>query len=191
MRCLACHKLSWQTFCKPCQDKLLQPSISKRKIGSLEVYSFFKYKNIEDLLLTKHTSQGYIIYRALAKQTFRPFIKNFITEDSRPIYIIGVDESVKNGYSHVSLLTKELNYRESKTLYYRLIATNPIKYAGKNLQFRLENPRNFQYRGEKDIEVILVDDIITTGTTLQEASRVLQQNQVKVLFALTLADAKG
>jgi len=190
MRCLSCHELSWQTFCKRCQDKFLKPSISKRQIGSLDVYSFFKYQNIEDLLLTKHTPQGYIIYRALAKQTFRPFIKRFIKEDNREIYIVGIDESIKNGYSHVSLLTHQLEYQNSKILYAKLMATNPVKYAGKNLQFRLENPRNFRYSGLQNIEVILVDDIITTGTTLLEASRVLQQNRVKVLFALTLADAK-
>lgn len=191
MRCLSCHKLSWQTFCRQCQDKLLKPSISKRKIGSLEVYSFFKYQNIEDLLLTKHTPQGYIVYRALAKQTFKPFIKNFIKEDNREIYIVGIDENIKSGYSHVSLLTQQLEYKNSKVLYAKLMATNPINYAGKNLQFRIENPRDFIYTGLQNIEVILVDDIITTGTTLQEASRILQQNRVKVLFALTLADAKA
>jgi competence protein ComFC len=157
----------------------------------LEVYSFFKYRNIEDLLLTKHTSQGYIVYRALAKQTFRPFIKNFTQEDNREVYIIGVDENVKSGYSHVSLLTRELVYKNAKVLYAKLMATNLVNYAGKDLQFRLENPRNFEYSGVSDIEVILVDDIVTTGTTLQEAKRVLEKNRVKVLFALTLADAKG
>ena len=191
MRCLACHKLSWQTFCSSCQNRLLQPSITKRKIGSLEVYSFFKYQNIEDLLLTKHTPQGYIVYRALAKQTFRVFIRNFIKEDSREVYIVGIDESIKSGYSHVALLTQQSDYKNTKVLYAKLMATNPVKYAGKGLQFRLENPRKFRYTGKKDIEVILVDDIITTGTTLLEASRVLKQNRVKVLFALTLADAKG
>nr|WP_223157496.1 phosphoribosyltransferase family protein [Sulfurovum sp. bin170] len=185
---MSCHKLSWQTFCKLCQNKLLKPSISKRKIGSLEVYSFFKYQNIEDLLLTKHTPQGYIVYRALAKQSFRPFIKNFIKEDSRVVYIVGVDENVKSGYSHVSLLTEQLSYKNSKVLYSKLMATNLVNYAGKDLQFRLENPRDFQYTGLEDIEVILVDDIITTGTTLQEAKRVLEKNRVKVLFALTLAN---
>jgi competence protein ComFC len=111
MRCISCHKLSLNTFCSQCQIKLLKPSITKRKIGSLEVYSFFKYQNIEDLLLTKHTSQGFIIYKALAKITFRPFIKNFISNNSQKIYIIGVDEVVKNGYSHVALLTHQMRYK--------------------------------------------------------------------------------
>jgi len=190
MRCISCHKLSWNTFCSRCQIKLLKPSISKRKVGSLEVYSFFKYQNIEDLLLTKHTPQGFIIYKALAKMTFRPFIQNFISNDSREIYIIGVDEVVKNGYSHVALLTHQMRYQNVKVLHSKLIAQNRIKYAGKRLEYRLSNPREFMYSGVSNIEAILVDDIVTTGLTLQEAKRVLSKNGVVILFALTLADAK-
>jgi len=191
VRCISCHKLSWNTFCSRCQIKLLKPSITKRKVGSLEVYSFFKYQHIEDLLLTKHTSQGFILYKALAKMVFRPFIRNFIYNDSRKVYIIGIDEVVKNGYSHVALLTHQMRYRKVEILHSKLIAQNPIKYAGKTLEFRLSNPRDFVYSGVPNIEVILVDDIITTGLTLQEAKRVLEQSGVVVLFALTLADAKA
>ena len=38
--------------------------------------------------------------------------------------------------------------------------------------------------------VILVDDIVTTGTTILEARDTLQKAGVDVLFALVLADAK-
>jgi competence protein ComFC len=40
------------------------------------------------------------------------------------------------------------------------------------------------------VHAILVDDIITTGITLQEAQKVLMQHGVNVLFALTLADVE-
>jgi len=191
MRCLSCHKLTLDTFCKRCKEKLLKPSVSKRKFGTLDVYSFFKYQNIEDLLLTKHTPQGYIVYRSLAKQTFRPFIQKFLQEDSRKVYIIGVDEVVKSGYSHVSLLTHEMSHKRSEVLYAKLISTNSVTYAGKSLQYRLENPRRFQYSGLLNINAILVDDIVTTGITLQEAKKILIESGVNVLFAITLADAKA
>jgi len=189
MRCLSCHKLSVQTFCKRCQQRLLQPSISKRTIGSLDVYSFFKYQNIEDLLLTKHTPQGFIIYKALAKMTFSPFIKKFLEEDNRLIYVIGIDEHIKSGYSHVALLTDAMSAKNSKILHAQLMATNQVNYSGKSLDYRLNNPREFNYSGIKDIEVILVDDIVTTGTTLKEATYILKKEGITVLFSLTLADA--
>ena len=173
-----------------CQTNLLKPSITKRTFGSLEVYSFFNYQHIEDLLLTKHTPQGYPLYRALAKLSFRPFIQNFIKSGIREVYVIGIDENVKSGYSHVALLTHEMQHRQVYVEHAKLMATNSVNYSGKPLQFRLENPREFIYRGKKDIEAILVDDIVTTGTTLKEAEQVLKQSGVEVLFALTLASVR-
>ncbi len=187
MRCLSCHKLSFQTFCKTCQANLLQPSVSKRVVGTLAVYSFFKYQHIEDLLFTKHTPQGFQVFKALAKLSFKPFMKKFIQEDARTIYVLGIDENVKSGYAHVALLTHEMKMKNVKVQHAKLMARNKVNYSGKKLQFRLENPRDFVYTGKKGIEVILVDDILTTGTTLIEATSVLRQSGVKVLFALTLA----
>jgi competence protein ComFC len=65
-----------------------------------------------------------------------------------------------------------------------------VNYSGKTLQFRLDHPRDFLYTGKSNTDVILVDDIITTGITLQEAQKVLMDHGVNVLFALTLADVE-
>jgi len=187
MRCLSCHRFTINRFCQECRKRLLTPSISKQKFNKFEIYSFFKYQEIEDLLLTKHTPLGFIVYKALAKITFKPFIKKFIKNYNSSIYIIGVDEIVINGYSHVALLTHQMKMANVKVLHNSLIAQNKIKYSGKSLEFRLKNPRKFIYSGLTNIDVILVDDIITTGTTLKEAKRVLEKNRVNTLFALTLA----
>lgn len=190
MRCLSCHKLSIHTFCKLCKDKLLKPSVTKRDINFLEVYSFFKYQHIEDLLLTKHTPQGFNVYKALARLSFKPFVKEFMKNDERDIYVVGIDENVRSGYSHVALLTSEMRHKNVKIQHAKLMATNRVNYSGKSLQFRLENSREFVYTGLKNIEVILVDDIVTTGITLKEAKLVLEKSGVEVLFALTLADVE-
>jgi len=190
MRCLSCHRLSIATFCTKCQERLLKPTVTKRTLNGLEVYSFFKYQNIQDLLLTKHTPQGFKVYKALAKLSFKLFIKNFMKNNGSKIYIVGVDESVKSGYSHVALLTHEMREQNVTVLPAKLMSKNRVNYSGKSFQYRLENPRAFEYSGAKNVEVILVDDIITTGTTLKEAREVLVQNGVEVLFALTLADVE-
>ena len=190
MRCLSCHKLSIATFCQKCQERLLKPTVTKRTINGLDVYSFFKYQHIQDLLLTKHTPQGFKVYKALAKLSFRPFIKNFIKNDPREIYIVGIDENIKFGYSHVALLTHEMLHTNVNILHGNLMARNKVNYSGKKLQYRLENPRDFLYSGVRNIEVILVDDIITTGTTLNEAKQILEKSGVEILFALTLADVE-
>lgn len=190
MRCLSCHKLSFNTFCQTCQTNLLKPHVTKRVVGTLEVYSFFNYQHIEDLLLTKHTPQGFKLYKALAKLSFKPFMKKFMQETNERVYVVGIDEDVKSGYAHVALLTHEMKMKNVKVQHAKLMAQNKVNYSGKKLQFRLENPRDFVYSGKKGVEVILVDDIITTGTTLIEAASLLRKSGVKVLFGLTLASVE-
>ncbi|CAA6821764.1 MAG: Phosphoribosyltransferase [uncultured Sulfurovum sp.] len=188
MRCYICTHLSVSILCKKCQKHFLTTHMQTRTIGTLDVISFYSYNSIEALLHTKHKPEGYRIYKALANITMKPFIEEFIESDDRDIYILGIDEHVKSGYSHVSVLCKSMKTLHSHPLHSKLMAQNRVNYSGKSLQYRMENPRNFKYTGKQNIDVILVDDIITTGITLQEAQSVLQQNGVNVLFALTLAN---
>lgn len=190
MRCYACSKLSFKIICKTCIDQLFTVNMSTRKVGTLDVISFYKYSALESLLHSKHKPEGYRIYKTLAQMTMKPFIKEFVESDERDIYIVGIDEYVRSGYAHVALLSRAMKTKSSFPLHSSLMAQNRVNYSGKSLQFRLENPRDFVYKGKSNIDVILVDDIITTGITLQEAQNVLIQNGVNVLFALTLADVE-
>ncbi len=80
--------------------------------------------------------------------------------------------------------------KKDKKFFSTLHASSDVKYAGKSLEFRLNNPRNFKYTGPKNIDVVLVDDIVTTGSTLKEAKEVLKNHNVNVLFSLVLADLR-
>jgi len=191
VRCFSCHRFSFKTICTDCRERLFAPTITKRTVGSLEVISFYRYSTIESLLLHKHKPEGYRIFGDLAEVTLKPFIENFVHEDPEPIGIIGIDETIKNGYSHVACMTQYMKTSFSSPLHASLLSRNSVNYAGKTLQYRLDHPRDFRYRGPQGIDVILVDDIITTGITLQEAQSTLKQHNVNVLFALTLADARA
>lgn len=190
MRCYSCSKLSFKIICKTCISQLFTSQMSTRKVGTLDVISFFKYSSLETLLHSKHKPEGYRIYKALAQMTMKPFIEEFVESDERDIYIVGIDEYVKSGYAHVALLSRAMKTKTSFPLHSSLMAQNRVNYSGKSLQFRLENQRDFVYKGKSNIDVILVDDIITTGITLQEAQKVLISHGVNVLFALTLADVE-
>lgn len=190
MRCFSCSKLSFYVVCKKCQETLFVPTIQTRTVGTLDVISFFRYATLESLLHTKHKPEGYRVYKKLGKLFFRPFIKEFVENDEGEVYIVGVDEVVKNGYSHVAQLTHAMKYKEAKPLHAVLLARKRVNYSGKSLQYRLAHPRDFVYTGKSNVDVILVDDIMTTGITLQEAQKVLRAHGVNVLFALTLADVE-
>lgn len=190
MRCFSCSTLSLKIICQICETQLFIPTITKRTVGTLEVISFFKYSTLEPLLLTKHKPEGHRIYKALARMTVQPFIKKFVEHSKKEVYIVGIDECVKNGYAHVALLTRAMKMQNVIPLHSVLMAKNKIHYSGKSLEFRLWYSRDFVYKGKRNIDVILVDDIITTGITLQQAYKVLMLSGVNVLFALTLADVE-
>jgi len=190
LRCYTCSRLNLSILCKTCKKKLFRTTLGTRTIGTLDVISFYKYSALESLLLSKHKPEGYRIYKALSHMTMKPFIKEFSENVDGKVYIVGIDEYVKSGYAHVAVLTHAMKTKNTIPLHGSLMAKNRVNYSGKNLQFRLDNPRNFHYTGKKNIDVILVDDIITTGITLKEAQQVLLKNNVNVLFALTLADVE-
>lgn len=190
MRCLLCESLSLTHICKTCQETFLTPSLYKRKIlNDIEVISFYKYKDIKDLLHTKHTDIGYYIYNILAKNSFAMFTENFDLSSS--VASIGIDDTIDSGYSHTAILNKTLKSKIIQPLYNTLRASNPISYSGKSKEFRLLNPRNFIMNQFEAKEVILVDDIITTGSTLSQAIGLIRANKKEVLFCLTLADASS
>ncbi|MCB4750567.1 MAG: ComF family protein [Sulfurovum sp.] len=177
-----------QAICKTCWKTLFRPDIKTQTVGTLDVISFYRYSTLEPLLLTKHKPEGFRIYKTLGEKLFHPFMQEFVEYDDRDIYIVGIDEDVKSGYSHVAQLTHAMKMKGVTPLYGVLRARNKVNYSGKSLEYRLKNPRDFFYRGKSDIDVILVDDIMTTGITLQEAQKVLHIHGINILFAITLAD---
>ncbi len=188
MKCMMCESLSLTHICNSCQELFLSPSIYKRKIyNNIEVISFYKYSEIKKLLHTKHTDLGYYIYSILAQNSFQKFAQDFNFEN--PITSIAIDDNILNGYSHTALLNRELKSRYIEPLHYKLRANNRVSYSGKSREFRLLNPRDFEFKHFETSELILVDDIVTTGSTLTQAIQTMQENKKEVLFCLTLADA--
>ncbi|MGE4419837.1 MAG: ComF family protein [Sulfurimonas sp.] len=188
MRCLMCENLSLEHICSNCQKTFLTPSLYKRKIlGNIEVISFYKYGEIKNLLHTKHTDLGYYIYNILAKNSFKKFAAEFNYPDI--VAAIAIDDYVKGGYSHTAILNKALKSKNIKPLFNKLRAKNRVTYSGKSKEFRIFNPRFFEINSFKEKEVILVDDIITTGLTFTQAIQTMQKKDHDVLFCLSLADA--
>ncbi len=188
MKCLICENWSFSHICRTCQQNYLTPSLFTRKIlGKIPVHSFYKYSDIETLLHTKHTDLGYYIYTILAKNAMKKFAANF--EYEGPVAALGIDDHSRNGYSHTALLARQLKSKTVTPYYGKLRAQNRESYSGKNYQYRLLHPRNFALKPFKEKEVILVDDILTTGLTLTQAAELLHREGKTVLFCLTLADA--
>ncbi len=120
----------------------------------------------------------------MAKSSVKPFFKSF--DYPNEVNLIPIDD-IPKVYAHTAILAKMGKTKNIKPLFGALHAGNKVQYAGKDLQFRQDNPKDFVLKKIPKKEVILIDDIVTTGTTLLEAKKVLEKNGVKVLFAVTVA----
>lgn len=190
MHCLLCERFSFSHICKQCQKEFLSPALYKRKLpNGVEVFSFYKYEEIKPLLFTKHTEVGFYIFKILAKNSFKRFAKEFHTKER---YVsLAIDDNPKENYSHTAILNNALTTYNIQPLFNKLRANNQVNYSGKTKAFRQANPRNFQVRNFPQTDVILVDDIITTGSTLTEAIEKLQHAGKQIPFCLTLSDVKN
>lgn len=148
MRCFSCEKLSFHTICKRCRQTYLQPSFFKRKLDDdFFVFSFYEYDQIKELLNAKYHPYGDKIYKILADLAFKKFAQNF----QYNIFLQSINIENKNiqDFSHTAILSKALNSSHIQSIYRQLQAQNHIKYAGKSLDFRKNNPRDFLYLGEQ------------------------------------------
>lgn len=189
MRCITCEKISLPLICKKCQKTLLTPNLTKRYLDDdFLVFSFYSYEEIKGLINSKYEIYGHNIYKIICNNSTKLFAKEFTYDGS--IDVIGIDDYPTHEFSQTAMISKSLKSEIFKPKFGVLKAKNRVKYAGQNLEFRKSNPRNFIYSGKKNRQVILVDDIITTGLTLLEAKKVLQSQNCEVLFAITLCNAK-
>lgn len=189
MKCILCESFSLKHICPNCQQLFLQPSLYKQKLSNnLEVFSFYKYEDIKKFLHTKHTDIGYHIFNILAQNSFKQFAAEF--QFPQTVFSLGVDDKPPHGYSHTAILNKALKSRYITPLYSKLRAQNHVNYSGKSKEFRIMNPRDFKMRKFDGENIILVDDIITTGSTLTQATECVKAASKEVLFCLTLASVK-
>ncbi|MBF7043794.1 ComF family protein [Campylobacter volucris] len=189
MRCYNCYKFSLASFCTHCKEELQDYSLGVRKLeGGLKVYYFYHYDDIKHLLHTKHRFYGYFIFHALARLSFAKF-RNFFNPPCF-INVIALDDKTYGDYSHTAILAKYLKTKFIKPMFYTLQAKSQVKYSGKSLHFRKTNKRSYELKKIPKYPVILVDDIVTTGLSLLEAKEILEKNNIEVLFALVLANAK-
>jgi competence protein ComFC len=160
----------------------LKPKI-REKNG---IVSFYDYETVEGIIKYKYHKFGSRVFKLLSYTVLKPFAE-YIKEN---LYILPVDDKIKKGYSHTAIMAASMKTSYLTPLYSVLHSKSDIKYAGKSLEFRLKNPRNFKYTGLRDINVILVDDIATTGLTLKQAEETLQKYGVNVVMRVVFSNLR-
>lgn len=99
----------------------------------------------------------------------------------------------QRGYNQTELIVREIRKRTDIELVTNCLykEKNNVPQSTLNKEDRIENVKNAYIIKNskiiKDKRVIIFDDIYTTGSTVNECSKLLKQNNVKEILVMTIA----
>ena len=186
-RCFRCSKplkREEQEYCKDCRKtRLFDQGIVIFPYGSVLQESLFKLK------YGKRQEYG-SFYGQIAAVYSREIIRNWGVEIIIPIPLHR-KRMEKRGYNQAELIAealgKTLCIPVDSRLMKRKVNTRPQKEL--DYRERKQNMKNaFFLKGENRYRrILLVDDIYTTGSTIEAAAELLKRNGAENVFFLTIA----
>jgi len=198
--CGICDKICKEDLCKKCELKLKK--IQKFKIDNYKDKNFrkhlyiFEYEGIikEKLIKFKFREKAYV-YKAFVNFLIKNkkicrFLKSYDIIIPVPIHY---NRKITRGYNQSALIAKEiakkLNIQYEEKVLLKNVNNNP--QSTKNKQDRKENVIGVYYTKNKEKiynkKVILLDDIYTTGSTVNECSKVIKLAGANVVDVITIA----
>lgn len=201
--CGICNEINKEYICENCKSKLNKYSINKiidcRK--NKQVYYDYQIKILryEDIVRKKIIDYKFneknYLYKTLEKIILNDkkifgFLKRYDIIVSVPMY---KKRKLERGYNQTELIAKELAKDLNLTVSNKTLkkSKDTKKQSTLTKTERIQNIKNaFVITEASNVEnkkVILFDDIITTGSTLNECSRILKKAGAKEVAILTIA----
>ena len=158
--------------------------------------AYFYEKEIRNLILGFKFSNKKYLCDFLSQELINILAKFDVSKLDYVTYVpISIKRYFERGYNQSYLIAKRISQRlDIPIVKYGLIKIKNNKtQSNLNVAQRLTNPKG-AYKVLlksiiKDKNVLLVDDIYTTGSTLNECSKVLKEAGVKTIVAATCAKA--
>lgn len=201
--CGICDKINKKNLCKKCEVKIKKYEINKiedYRNDNLKYFDYqikmFRYENIirEKIIDYKFNEKAYL-YKTFEKMILKTkktysFLKKYDIILYVPMF---KKHKLIRGYNQSELIAQRL----SNVLGIKLEKNNLVKIIEtkkqstltksereKNVKnaFKLKNPEKI-----KDKKIILFDDIYTTGSTVNECSKVLKKAGAAAIVILTIA----
>ncbi len=201
--CLSCHAYG-QYLCPGCATKLKSLSVVYTPDSFLDAQlSLFKYKpplsNLIHQLKYEFVSDSTNFISDLIStslhQDFPNLLKYWQSENFTlvPIPLHWYRQNWR-GYNQTQLISQHLSTilkLPTQELLIRSKYTNS-QVSQKDKLNRLHNldaafTINPEHQSNLPQNIIIIDDVITTGATISQASQILKQHQVKSIWALSLA----
>ncbi|GBG95754.1 competence protein ComFC [Ligilactobacillus salitolerans] len=198
--CPACQKefetLRGQMVCPGCgrlqKNEDLCPDCQRwSKMGELELLNnraLYRYDQAMKDYMQRYKFAGDYRFRLVFQDQFSRFVQEK-SDPHRVLVLIPVDEQTKRkrGFNQVQGLLAGFNALQLLAFRQK---EERVKQSTKTRKARMETRQPFVYAGKKDLngqEILLVDDIYTTGRTLYHAKHILQEHGAGAVHSLTLA----
>lgn len=199
--CGICGEISKEDICNKCKVKIRKFQRSKKHIYLTKNFDthmyLFDYQGIirQKILQYKFGEKTYIsrcfIETILKDEKICRFLKNYDIIIPVPI---SNKRKKKRGYNQSELIASKLakqmkNLKYTSKVLYKKKDTLPQSTLDK--EKRIENVKGAYYIKNEQIlknkKVLLIDDIFTTGSTVNECSKILKQAEAKEVGIFTLA----
>ena len=190
--CLFCSKLSAR-ICNDCSDDCgLDPRLVFR--DGLVGFSASSYTDQAKQLLRSFKELGESSLGSFLAERMKPLLTCF---DEPPTCLVPVPSNTlslrERGFNPAEIIARELCRSLNGIGYQNLLArTRQTKDQSRlSPRQRAENQLNSMMAKVGCERVILIDDVITTGSTLKTASKTLENSGHKVIGFLTFAETES
>lgn len=191
-KCIGCKK-EGQYICKNCELFLSEaPNLFEAEPRTMSVW---EYEGIIEKAILKIKYDGYYdIINELIEKAFEKIDLNLPTDTYITYVPMHKTKERQRGFNQAELIAKRVGEKTGKPVIKILEKTKDNRtQVGLNPQERIENVRGVFYCSKPNFEqfnpkdVLLVDDVYTTGATMRECIKVLKIGGVKNIWGFTLA----
>ncbi len=181
--CLRCgrHKIGIGDFCGECDNESLFFDEARSAVNYTETAQniVWRFKYGDAKFMARPFSEYMLDVLLKTDWTFDCF--SFVPSDKKRLK--------RRGYNQAELLAAELSARTTKPCFQLLEKVkHTINQARLTRQERLINLRDaFEAKFKPPERVLIIDDVMTTGATLNECAKALKGAGARVVYALTFA----
>lgn len=204
--CGICGKLNINSLCNKCKFKLekefnFQTECYKDDLNKnfIELNYFFKYENLirSQIIALKFQEKPYI-YQTIAYffKNMQKYFENLKKYDIMIMIPISKQRRKERGYNQSELLAKEISKNLKVPIIHNVLykIKNTVPQSTLNKKEREENTKGaydvINIKKLYDKKILIVDDIYTTGNTVNECARILMKNGIRRENIGVLAIAK-
>lgn len=187
MRCLFCDQeveqfsfksifLKEDLLCITCRNKL-KPTKKIVTIENIQVETFFEYDGMFKNLLIQYKE----CFDEALYPVFLYDLKEYLEYKYRGYYLCLIPSSKEKieqrGFSHLELMCKDLSFNRIQ-----LQAIQDLSQVHKGIKERSLMKNNYLYTGERVKKVLVVDDVVTTGSSMIGAYNALKTHSDMIRY---------